>query len=95
MATRVMIEIQSLEQFWLSFTQETCLPSFIKIGPVVYEEKMFKEIVDDARRTPGIGRSQKLTMSTLCSVELKKTRCVCETLMPPKHPFFEKHDPDV
>ena len=33
---------------------------------------MFKEIVDDARRTPDIGRSQKLTMSTLCSGELKK-----------------------
>ena len=25
----------------------------------------------------------------------KKTRCVCETLMPPKHPSFEKHDPDI
>ena len=24
-----------------------------------------------------------------------KTRCVCETLMPPKHPSFEKHDPDI
>ena len=34
---------------------------------------MFKEIVDDARRTPDFGRSQKLTMSTLCSVELKNT----------------------
>ena len=33
---------------------------------------MFKEIVDDARRTPDIGRSQKLTMSTLCSCELKE-----------------------
>ena len=32
---------------------------------------MFKEIVDDARRTPDIGRSQKVTMSTLCSGELK------------------------
>ena len=30
---------------------------------------MFKEIVDDARRT--LGKSQKLTMSTLCSGELK------------------------
>ena len=25
----------------------------------------------------------------------KKTRCVCETRMPPKHPSFEKHDPDI
>ena len=32
---------------------------------------MFKEIVNDAQRTPDIGRSQKLTMSTLCSGELK------------------------
>ena len=32
---------------------------------------MFKEIVDDGRRTPDIGRSQKLTMSTSCSGELK------------------------
>ena len=22
-------------------------------------------------------------------------RCVCETLMPPKHPSYEKHDPDI
>ena len=33
---------------------------------------MFKEIVDDARQTPDIGRSQKLTMSTLCPGELKR-----------------------
>ena len=24
-----------------------------------------------------------------------KKRCVCETLMPPKHPSFDKHDPDI
>ena len=24
-----------------------------------------------------------------------KTRCVCETLMPPKHPSYEEHDPDI
>ena len=23
------------------------------------------------------------------------TRCVCEKLIPPKHPSFEKHDPDI
>ena len=33
---------------------------------------MFKEIVDDAQQTPDIGLSQKLTMSTLCSGELKR-----------------------
>ena len=25
----------------------------------------------------------------------KETRCVCETLMPSKHPSFEKHDPEI
>ena len=35
---------------------------------------MFKEIVDNARRTTDIGRSQKLTMSTLCSGELKTSQ---------------------
>ena len=24
-----------------------------------------------------------------------RTICVCETLMPSKHPSFEKHDPDI
>ena len=24
-----------------------------------------------------------------------ETRCVCQTLMPPKHPSFEKYDPDI
>ena len=28
-------------------------------------------------------------------INAQKTRCVCETLMPPKHPSFEKHDPDI
>ena len=25
----------------------------------------------------------------------KLTKCVCETLMPPKHPSLEKHNPDI
>ena len=25
----------------------------------------------------------------------EKKKCVCETPMPPKHPSFEKHDPDI
>ena len=24
-----------------------------------------------------------------------ETRCVCDTLMPPKRPSFAKHDPDI
>ena len=51
MATRAIGGIQSLEQLWQSFTHVTSLPSFIKIGLVVYKEKMFKKIVDDARQT--------------------------------------------
>ena len=31
----------------------------------------------------------------LYSITTSTTRCVCETLMPPKHPSFEKHDPDI
>ena len=30
-----------------------------------------------------------------CGGYNKSERCVCETLMPPKHPSFEKHDPDI
>ena len=48
MATRVMDGIKFFEQFLLSFTQGTSLPSFIQIGSVV-KEKMFKEIVDGRR----------------------------------------------
>ena len=36
-------------------TKETFLPSLVQIGPVAWEEKMFKEIVDDARRTTDTG----------------------------------------
>ena len=28
-------------------------------------------------------------------INVFETRCVCETLMPQKHPSFEKHDPDI
>ena len=41
---------------------------------------MFKEIVDDGRRTTDFGRSQKLTMCTLCSGELKKKKKTIHTL---------------
>ena len=33
--------------------------------------------------------------SILLHMWIEKKRCVCETLMPPKHPCFEKHEPDI
>ena len=48
MATRVFDGIKFCEQFVMRTFQGTFLPSLIQIGPAVWEEKMFKEIVDDA-----------------------------------------------
>ena len=36
---------------------------------------------------------RRVLMGSNLALEQKTTRCVCETLMPPKHPSFEKHDP--
>jgi len=47
----------------------------VKIGQVVQEEKLFKEIVDAQMHALTMdadnGPSQKLTLNTLCSGELK------------------------
>ena len=51
MATRVFDGIKFCEQFLKRTSQGTFLPSLVQIGPAVWEEKMFKEIVDDGRRT--------------------------------------------
>ena len=51
MATRVFDGIKFCEQFLKRTSQGTFLPSFVRIDPAVWEE-MFKEIVDDTRRTP-------------------------------------------
>ena len=51
MATRVFDGIKFCEQFLKRTTQGTFLPSLVQIGPAVSEEKMFKEIVDDAHIT--------------------------------------------
>ena len=45
----------------------------------------FHEILTKTERDIGIS----MTESQI------ETRCVCETLMPPKYPSFEKHDPDI
>ena len=51
MATRVFNGIKFCEHFLKKTSQETFLPSLVQIDPAVWEEKMFIEIVDDARRT--------------------------------------------
>ena len=79
---------EPFEQFWKRVTQGTFLPSFIKFDQVVLEKKSIEWKVDDARthgrtdgRTTDEPVSQKLTLSTLCSGELKiKMKCL--------NPFF-------
>ena len=51
MATKVFDGIKFCEQSLKRTSQRKFLPSLVKIGPTVWEEKMFKEIVDDARQT--------------------------------------------
>ena len=55
MATRLFDGIKFCEQFLKRTSQETFLPSLVQIGPAVWEEKMFKEIVDDTQRTADDG----------------------------------------
>ena len=55
MAIRVLDGIKFCGQVLKRTSQGTFLPSLVQIGPVVWEEKMFKEIVDDARRTTDDG----------------------------------------
>ena len=52
MATRVFDGIKFCEQILKRTSQGTFLPSLVQFDPAVLEEKMFKEIVDDGRRTP-------------------------------------------
>ena len=51
MATRVFNVIKFCKQFFKRTSQGTFLPSLVEIDPAVWEEKMPKEIVDDARQT--------------------------------------------
>ena len=61
MATRVFDGIKFCKQFLKRTSKRTFLPSLVQTGPAVWEEKMFKEIVDDARQmthdTPGKSKS--------------------------------------
>ena len=49
MATRVNDRIKFCEHFLKRTSQGTFLPSLVRIGPVVWEKKMCKEIVDAPR----------------------------------------------
>ena len=51
MATRVFDGIKFCEQFLMRTSQGTFLSSLVKIGPALWEEKMYKEIVDDLKDT--------------------------------------------
>ena len=51
MATRVFDGIKFSEQFFKRTSKGTFLPSLVQNGPVVWEQMMFIEIVDDARLT--------------------------------------------
>ena len=53
MATTVFDGIKFCAQFLKRTTQGTFLPSLVQIGNAVWEELMFKEIIDDARWPPG------------------------------------------
>ena len=56
MATRAFDGINFCEQLFKKTSQGPFLPSVGQIGPAVWE-KMFKEIVDDARRTTDDGQT--------------------------------------
>ena len=61
----------------------------------ILERSKLKALADDK-----INVTQKLIFvssrpETLKHSGMSKTRCVCETLMPPKHPSFKKHNPDI
>ena len=51
MATKVFDGIKFCEKFLKRTSQGTFLTSLVQVGPVAWEEKMFKEIVDEAQRT--------------------------------------------
>ena len=55
MASSVFGGIKFCEHLLKKTSQGRFLPSLVQIDPAVWEEKMFKEIVDDARRTTDDG----------------------------------------
>ena len=55
METRAFDGIKFCEHFSKRISQGTFRPSLVQIGEAVWEEKMIKEIVDEARRTTDDG----------------------------------------
>ena len=60
MATRVFDGIKFCEQYLKRTSQGTFLPSLVQTGLLVWEKKMFKEIVDDGQRTQQHPKSSHL-----------------------------------
>ena len=60
MATNVFDRIKFCEQFSKKTSKETFLPSLVRIGPLVLEEKIFKENVEDGRSTTPDGNNVDL-----------------------------------
>ena len=70
MATRVFDGIKFCEQFLKRTSQETFLPSLVQISPVVWDRKMFKEIVDDAQRMTGDRQDHHKTSLCACCAQV-------------------------
>ena len=73
MKSRAFDGITFCEQFLKRTFQGTLQPSLVQFGPAVWEKKIFKGIVDDARRTRDGGHrtTLKAPLRTLCSGVLK------------------------
>ena len=69
MATIVFDGIKFCEQFLKRTSEGTFLTSLVQISLAVWEEKIFKEFVDDAQRTLD---HSKLPLRMFCSGELGK-----------------------
>ena len=73
MDTRVFDGIKFCKQSLQKTFQETFMPSFVQTGLEIWEEKISKEIVEDAAMADGHITSRKLPLSMLCSGKLKKS----------------------
>ena len=71
MATRVFDGIKFCEKILKRTTKGTFLPSLVQIGPEVWEELMFKEIVDEGHQV-----ILKAPLEHVASGELKILHCL-------------------
>ena len=56
-------------------------------------KKQNKNKTKQTKKTQGVFVSKSKKQNK--TKKKQNPRCVCEALMPPKHPSFEKHDPDI